>query len=131
MLLPTGRRLSELAGLRWGDVQFDGERITCTWRCKGGKVLRDTLGKWVAQALRAYLRTVYGQQLATLAADAPIWTVLAAHARGGSLSIQSIADVCQKRLGMSEVHVLASHIRPHHAAARRLTDRDPAAPGAR
>ena len=40
--------------------------------------MRDTLGKGVAAALWAYLEVTYGEQLATLASNAPIWLMLAA-----------------------------------------------------
>lgn len=105
--LSTGRRVAELAGLRWGDVSTDGKAVRLTWRrCKGGKVMHDTLAQSSAAALLDWLHSHYGAQLGTLASDAPIWVTLAARGRGGALSGQAIADVCQKRIGTSKVHQL-------------------------
>ena len=42
--LNTGRRLSELAGLRWGHITTLASRIEIVWaRAKGGKVMMDVL----------------------------------------------------------------------------------------
>lgn len=105
--LQTGRRLSELAGLRWGHIRLDGGRVALTWpHAKGGKVMRDTLPAPVGEALLRWLHAAYGGQLGpALAPDAPVWISLARNAsRGRALGIQSIADVCEKRLGTSKVH---------------------------
>lgn len=106
--LQTGRRVSELAGLRWGDVEQSGQdgRLMLTWqRCKGGKTLRDELPAAVGQALLAWLTAAYGADLETLSSDAPIWLSLARNSsRGQALGTQSVADICQKRLGTSKVH---------------------------
>jgi integrase len=106
--LQTGRRVSELAGLRWGDVERSGAdgRMLLTWqRCKGGKVLRDELPAAVGQALLAWVTAAYSSDLDTLSPDAPIWPSLARNSsRGQALGTQSVADICQKRLGTSKVH---------------------------
>lgn len=103
----TGRRLTELAALRWGDLTLEGERVTLVWRrTKGGKTMRDTLARPVAEVLLAWLHYHYGASLEALAVDAPIWVVLAPRGRGGALSGQSLADVCQRHLGTSKVHSL-------------------------
>lgn len=107
--LHTGRRLAELAGLRWGHVRLDGSRgrVTLDWpRAKGGKVMRDALPAAVGDALLRWLRAVYGVQLGpALPADAPVWISLSHNrSRGRALGIQSIADICEKQLGTSKVH---------------------------
>lgn len=119
--LSTGRRLSELAALRWRDVQIEGERFTLLWaRTKGGKTMRDTLAKATSGALLAWLHAHYGAQLGTLPPDAPLWVVLAPRGRGGALSGQSIADVCERHIGTSKVHALR-HTFAHSMAQQGAT----------
>lgn len=117
--LATGRRLRELAGLRWGHVQplSDG-RVKLTWIHTKGKddPLYDTLPTALGKALLGYLHGYYGADLSDLAHDAPIWVSLSNHHRGGALSISAIADVCEKRIGTSKVHQL------RHTFARMLED---------
>jgi integrase len=105
--LQTGRRLSELAGLRWEHVRLDGGRVTLDWpHTKGGKMLHDALPAVVGEALLAWLEAAYGAQLGpTLAAESPVWRSLSRNAScGRALGIQSIADICERRLGTSKVH---------------------------
>lgn len=108
LALQTGRRLAELAALQWGDVYLSGGRATVTWRrCKGAKVMHDQLPDAVTDALLAWLAAAYGAELGTLAHEAPLWLSLARNGtRGHPLSLQAIADICQKRLGVSKVHAL-------------------------
>jgi integrase len=117
--LATGRRLRELAGLRWAHVHVlsDG-RVKLTWlHTKGADDPRyDTLPTPLSTALLGYLHGYYGAGLGELAHDAPIWVSLSNHHRGGALSISAIADVCEKRLGTSKVHQL------RHTFARMLED---------
>jgi len=102
----TGRRASELAGLRWGDVHQSGNKITLMWRRgKGGKVLKNELGSQASAILMDYLSAEYGAALETLALDAPVWV---AHTRnfsaGGAISTRAIAYLYSKRLGISKIH---------------------------
>ncbi len=115
--LQTGRRLSELAGVRFGDMSFSGERLTVLWRrCKGGKMMSDTLPSAVTRAVGEYLRAIYGDAV-EVPPDAPVWVSLARNtSRGKALSIQSVADICAKRLGTSKVHAL------RHTFARAMED---------
>lgn len=65
--LHTGRRLSELAGLRREHLVIRPHRVEITWvRCKGGKVMRDELPRKGAQglageALVAWVLRLYGE----------------------------------------------------------------------
>jgi integrase len=108
LALQTGRRASELASLRWGDVESAGAdgRLTLTWQhCKGGKLMRDVLPPAVGQALLAWLHVAYGDELEALAQEAPVWRSLARNgSRGQALGVQSLADIWQKRLRTSKVH---------------------------
>jgi integrase len=118
--LQTGRRLSELAGVKFGDMSFSGDRLTIVWRrCKGGKTMSDTLPTAVARAVGEYLHALYGdtQLKEGLPTDAPVWVSLARNrSRGQAIGIQSIADICEKRLGTSKVHAL------RHTFARAMED---------
>jgi site-specific recombinase XerD len=110
--LQTGRRLSEVAALEIGDLEEQsgaGGRMRVTFRrCKGGKVLYDTLTPQISTALRAYLHIIYGPGLMSVRADAPVWVSLADRngTRGGRLSKVSISRICKARLGTSRVHAL-------------------------
>jgi integrase len=108
VFLQTGRRLSEVANLRWGDVQLAGERVTLVFRkTKGGKVMRDTLPRATGAALLAWLSARHGKHLGELAPDAPLWVSLSRNKTAGrALSIRAIATICEERLGISKVHAL-------------------------
>ncbi|MDQ6905205.1 MAG: tyrosine-type recombinase/integrase [Chloroflexota bacterium] len=118
--LQTGRRLSELAGVRFGDMSVSGERLTVIWRrCKGGKTMSDTLPAAVTRAVGEYLHALYGdtQLKEGLPPDAPVWASFARNGSNGrALGIQSVADICAKRLGTSKVHAL------RHTFARAMED---------
>jgi|APCry1669188910_1035180.scaffolds.fasta_scaffold06243_1 integrase/recombinase XerC len=103
--LTTGRRVAELAALRWRDVTTDGTRVTLTvQRAKGGKVMRDTLATEVAADVLRWLHRHYGAELGSLAADAALWPVLKGGGVTGrgrighALTAQGIAEVVARRL---------------------------------
>ena len=105
--LTTGRRVSELAALRWSHLRVAGKKCIVTWvHCKGGKVMSDELKPKTVNALMVYLQAVYGARLGALPADAPIWVSLSANNHRGAISTQAIADICKRRIGTSKVHTL-------------------------
>lgn len=176
--LHTGRRLSELAGLRREHIIIRASRVEITWvRCKGGKTMRDELPRkgiqgLAAEALTAWVMRLYGEDgqtepllpsnalattphvrkrrggwdqpeeyhdagdasvisLASLQGGAlstrvvtpaprerPIWISLAQRngTFGHPLSIRAIAQINERRLGVSKVHTL------RHTFARGLED---------
>lgn len=65
--LHTGRRVSELAGLRREHMIIRASRVEITWvRCKGGKTMRDELPRkgmqgLAAEALVAWVMRLYGE----------------------------------------------------------------------
>lgn len=75
--LHTGRRLSELAGLRREHIIIRASRVEITWvRCKGGKTMRDELPRkgaqgLAAEALIAWVMRLYGEDGATEALLSP------------------------------------------------------------
>lgn len=111
--LHTGRRAAELAGLRYGDITVSASdgRVTATWRrCKGGKVMADTLPAHVGQALVEWLARAYNERLAHLDAEAPVWLALDPWSRRKhqerAISSQAIGHICERRMGTSHVHAL-------------------------
>jgi integrase len=115
--LQTGRRLSELASLRRSNLKFDGATITIHWhRTKGGKTMSDRLPQPLSRALAEWLSSYYGNKLSNLPQDSPVWVSLSRQNKGAALGIQTIADICEKRLGTSKVHSL------RHTFARAMED---------
>ncbi len=110
VLLGTGRRRFEIAGMRVEQVAVDDvelPQITLTYRrTKGNKAMRDQLRAGQARPLLAYLHAIYPEGLAEIAPDAPLWLALAPrlHGRRVALTAQGIRDICVKRLGVSKVH---------------------------
>lgn len=100
--LATGRRLAEVAGMRWSHLHFEGERIKLHFpRAKGGKVMADVLPVGVSRALTSYLHALYGKGLASLAPDAPIWVALSRNRPARpALSVRSLETICHDRLGI-------------------------------
>jgi integrase len=102
--LSTGRRLSELGGLRCGDVVVAGETVTVTFRrTKGGKAMRDELPHPVGKALLDWLHSYHGTRWPD---EAPVWVRLTRAYYGAALGWQSIGDICQRWLGTAKVHTL-------------------------
>lgn len=95
--LTTGRRLAELAGLRWRDVRSDGATVTLTFRAKGGRLMRDALAPDVARDLLRWLHAWYGGALAALAGDAPLWV----RRDGRALTAQACGDIVRRHLGVN------------------------------
>lgn len=107
--LYTGRRASELAGLRGGDVKIQGRtqvRIQLTFHCKGNKVMRDLLDADTSAVLLDYLHAHYGNQLLTLQDDAPIWVSYSRQNKGQAISTKTLSNICAAHLDTSKVHAL-------------------------
>lgn len=103
--LTTGRRVAELAALRWRDLEVTGQGGGVTLhfrRAKGAKVMRDALAPAVAGDLLRWLHRYYGQALGALPADAPIWPALRGNQHTGAgepMSDRGIRAMVQARLG--------------------------------
>ncbi len=115
VLLQTGRRVTEVASLRWKHVSVHrGIASLYFERCKGNKSTSDELDAKASKALMRWLHKHYGQQLARLAGDTPLWVSLArgcdprTHkpSYGEALSIQAIGQICKKWTGTAHVHRL-------------------------
>jgi site-specific recombinase XerD len=117
VLSQTGRRLAEVASLRWADLHLAGDRVTLTFRrAKGGKVMSDKLNATISKALMSWLQLHYGQALGDLDHDAPIWISLSRNSYGKPLSTRTISTICEERIGVSKVHAL------RHTFARTMED---------
>jgi len=97
----TGRRLSELVNMRWGDIAWQGGRATVTFRAKGGKVMRDTLPAPISMSLADYIAAVHGRSPSP---ETAVWVSLAHNRFCMPLSRQAVSDICSKRLGTTKVH---------------------------
>jgi len=104
--MSTGRRASELAGLRWKHVTTTPRAILVWARTKGGKTMRDELEPRVGRTLLAYMYAVYGNTIGQLAPDAPIWVSFSPRNCGEAISAQTIGHICERYLGTSKVHTL-------------------------
>lgn len=110
MLLATGRRMAEVAALDVRNLALTVGKITVTFeRTKGGEEMRDTLPYAVTHALLDWLQAFYGADLVpgTAGDSRPVWVALSnsrASRYGDRLGTQSIADICEKKLGTSKVH---------------------------
>ncbi len=126
VLFQTGRRLSEVVALRWCHVQVQGAKVTLIFEhCKGGKTMRDTLPAPVANALLEWVSMAYGENLRSLNGNAPLWISFTRRAAREEdapptvlppLTIRSVANICEKHLGISKVHVT------RHTWARTMED---------
>lgn len=105
--LATGRRSSELAGLRYGHLQRNGETCTVIWvRCKGNKQMKDELQKRTTLALFDYLIAQYGTNLLRLKSDTPVWVSYSSHNEGQAIGSRTVSRICEKYMGTSKVHAL-------------------------
>lgn len=106
--LQTGRRVSELADLRWKHVSIHRGIATLYFEhCKGGKSASDELDGQASKALMRWLHKHYGAQLGKLPGETPLWVSLArGSSKGQKLSIQALGQICKKWTGTAHVHRL-------------------------
>lgn len=104
----TGRRISELREMRWGDIRLVGKRVVVHFpHCKGGKSASNELSPAVKKALFDYLHRRHGSDLGTLSNETPIWPSLSRNAANSEspMSIQALSDLYKRCLGVSTTHV--------------------------
>lgn len=110
LALMTGRRASELAALRWGDITLSGSggKARITWRrTKGNHKEHNELDASTTAALLRWLSAAYGRELGpSLDPDAPLWLSLSRNIQGRrrAMTVDAISDVYAKRLGVSKIH---------------------------
>jgi len=122
--LATGRRVSEIAGLRYKHLRRDGNTCVVDFdRLKGKKSGTNRLAPRTTGALYAYLESVYPGQLLSLPGDAPVWVSFSDRNKGQALGTRSISNICEQYLGTSKTHAprhtLA--VTMHHKGAK-ITD---------
>jgi len=111
VLLNTGRRVSEVQHLFWGNVRIGHTGMVTLFfsHLKGGKTVSTTLDARVSAILLDYLQSYYGERLARLDASAPLWVNMSEipnskQQEGEALGYQAIRKICQKHLGVTKVH---------------------------
>lgn len=110
--LATGRRVSEIAGLRYKHLHRDGNTCVVDFdRLKGKKTGTNRLAPGTTRALYAYLEAVYPGQLLTLPGDAPVWVSFSDRNRGQALGTRTLSNICERYLGTSKTHA------PRHTLA--------------
>jgi len=108
--LYTGRRASELVGLRGEDVQIVGKgksaRVLLRFHCKGGKLESNRLNEETSIVLLEYLHAEFGKRLLTIDPDAPIWMSYSRANYGQPINVQTLSAICATYLGTSKNHAL-------------------------
>lgn len=101
--LATGRRADELAGLRYGDIQWHSETCTIIWRrCKGNEQMVNILPERTTTLLRDYLSAEYGAELGMLAGDAAVWPSYSPRNKGQAIGYKTVSRMCEEYLGTSK-----------------------------
>lgn len=105
VMLETGRRVAEIAGLRWGHIVWHGDTCAVEWvRCKGNKPMKNSLTPEATTILRDYLKAIYQDDLKELADNAPIWISFSDRSRGKAIGTQTIERICKAHFGTSKAH---------------------------
>jgi len=103
--LATGRRASEIAGLRYKHLHRGGNTCVVDFdRLKGKKTGTNRLAPNTTRALYAYLECVYPGQLLTLPGDAPVWVSFSDRNRGQAIGVRTLSNICEMYLGTSKFH---------------------------
>src|SRR5258706_2823861 len=70
--------------------------------------MQDKLSPRTAAVLLRYLLALHGDALDALDPATPLWPSLARNAarRENGISVQAIADLCERRMGTSKIHAL-------------------------
>ena len=66
----------------------------------------DRLSKAVTKVLVEYLVGAFGFDYQNRPYDSPLWVSVSRRNGGQAISTQTIADICERRLGTSKVHAL-------------------------
>ena len=108
VLLETGRRISEVLGLRYRHVtkRPDGRVELSFARLKGGKACRNVLSTGGSTAILAWLDVAYEGKPGQ--AEHPLWPSLGRGSKGKHrpLGRRDASNICQARLGTSNIHRL-------------------------
>ncbi|HEY6284762.1 MAG TPA: tyrosine-type recombinase/integrase, partial [Ktedonobacteraceae bacterium] len=101
VLLTCGLHVSELVGLRCGDICIIDGEITIKYQQKGGIKGEQTLRQATAQALIDYLTMLYSNGYS---AGDPVWLSFARNdSKGQPITKPGVSDILKKYLGTSKV----------------------------
>ncbi|MFQ6026322.1 MAG: tyrosine-type recombinase/integrase [Dehalococcoidia bacterium] len=81
VLTLTGRRRTEVLGLKAGDLSREGDTVYYSYRGKGGKTGKRELPQPAYGAIRAAL-SAFGKELATMGPDESLWSSSSGRGRG-------------------------------------------------
>jgi site-specific recombinase XerD len=110
--LATGRRASEIAGLRYKHLHRDGNTCVVDFdNCKGKKSFTNRLEAKTTSALYTYLESIYPGQLFILPGDAPIWVSFSDRNKGQAIGIRTLSNISEAYLGTSKFYA------PRHSLA--------------
>lgn len=103
--LATGRRASEIAGLRYKHLHRDGNTCMVDFdECKGKKSFTNHLEVKTTCALYAYLEIVYPGQLLTLSGDAPVWISFSDRNEGQAIGTRTLSNILKRYMNTSKFH---------------------------
>ncbi len=103
--LATGRRASEIAGLRYKHLHKDGDTCVVDFdNCKGKKSFTNRLETNTTRALYAYLECVYPGQLLTLPGDVPIWVSFSDRNKDQAIGTRTLSNILKRYMGTSKFH---------------------------
>jgi len=114
-LVLTGRRRTEVIGLRAGDLTLEGETAFYAYRGKGGKRGRRELPHPAVEAIRGTL-TDAGKELAMMAPDESLWQ---AAARPGGVTGGTFYARFRRYLRVAGMAPTGVHVLRHTAAKLR------------
>jgi integrase/recombinase XerD len=112
----TGRRRSEVLGMKVGDLNSDGERTYYSYRGKGGKRGRRELPQPALDAIRVAL-TAFGIDITTMAPDTSIWPSRSKNSKG--LTSGTFYGNLQRYFRKAGITPAGVHIFRHTAAKLR------------
>lgn len=107
--LYTGRRASEIAGLRGQHVKMQGRganlRFHLTFKAKGSKIMHDLLDLETSAVFLDYLHSRFGKHLQTIPPSAPIWISYSRNeTRGQAIGIRTLSNIIAAHLPTSKFH---------------------------
>lgn len=106
--LATGKRASELVGMRRKDIKIAGKKgseiITLSFLGKGEKADRKKLDDLQSSILLDYLIAQYGERFSTMPEETPVWVSYSKRNAGQAIDAKTLSNICKKHFGTSKVH---------------------------
>jgi site-specific recombinase XerD len=103
--LATGRRASEIAGLRYKHLHRDGNACVVDFdNCKGKKSFTNRLEAKTTSALYTYLEEIYPGQLLTLPGDTPVWVSFSDRNKDQAIGTRTLSNILERYMDTSKFH---------------------------